>query len=60
MTLQAYLSCPVPVTVEGLCVFDKRAILFGSEGNAKIFSSDTAFDELDVPNRMRTNLPIAV
>ena len=39
VTLQAYLSCPVPVTVEGLCVFDKRAILFGSEGNAKIFSS---------------------
>lgn len=31
VTLQAYLSCPVPVTVEGLCVFDKRAILFGSE-----------------------------
>ena len=29
VTLQAYLSCPVPVTVEGLCVFDKRAILFG-------------------------------
>ena len=38
VTLQAYLSCPVPVTVEGLCVFDKRAILFGSEGHAKIFS----------------------
>ncbi len=33
VTLQAYLSCPAPVTVEGLCVFDKRAILFGSEGN---------------------------
>ncbi len=41
-------------------MFDKRCILFGSEGNAKIFSSDTACDELDVPNRMRTNLPIAV
>ena len=26
VTLQAYLSCPAPVTVEGLCVFDKRAI----------------------------------
>ena len=60
VTLQAYLSCPAPVTVEGLCVFDKRCILFGSEGNAKIFSSDTAFDELDIPGRMRTNLPIAV
>ena len=31
VTLQAYLSCPAPVTVEGLCVFDKRVILFGSE-----------------------------
>lgn len=41
VTLQAYLSCPVPVTVEGLCVFDKRAILFGSEGGAKSFSSDS-------------------
>ena len=60
VTLQAYTSCPAPVTVEGLCVFDKRAILFGSEGNAKIFSSDTVFDELDVPGRVRTNLPVAV
>ena len=38
VTLQAYLSCPAPVTVEGLCVFDKRVILFGSEGSAKVFS----------------------
>ena len=60
VNLQAYLSCPAPVTVEGLCVFDKRVILFGSEGNAKIFSSDTVFDELDVPGRVRTNLPVAV
>ena len=41
-------------------MFDKRCILFGSEGNAKIFSSDTVLDELDVPGRMRTNLPVAV
>ena len=31
VTLQAYLSCPVPVTVEGLCVFDKRAIQAAGE-----------------------------
>ena len=60
VTLQAYTSCPAPVTVEGLCVFDKRVILFGSEGSAKIFSSDTVIDELDIPGRMRTNLPTAV
>ena len=60
VTLQAYLSCPAPVTVEGLCVFDKRAILFGSEGNAKIFSSKMRVGEPDVQRMKRSNLPIAV
>ena len=60
VTLQAYLSCPAPVTVEGLCVFDKRAILFGSEGNAKIFSSKMRVGEPDVQMMKRSNLPIAV
>src|SRR5574344_409905 len=41
VTLQAYLCTPIPVTVEGLCVFDKRVLLFGSEGGAKVYSSDT-------------------
>ena len=30
-------------TVTGLCVFNKRVMLFGSEGSAKIFSSDGSF-----------------
>ena len=60
VTLQAYLSCPVPVTVEGLCVFDKRAILFGSEGNAKIFSSEMRAGEPDPQMMQRSNTPIAV
>ena len=60
VTLQAYLSCPVPVTVEGLCVFDKRAILFGSEGSAKIFSSKFRSGEPDIPMLRRSNLPEAV
>ena len=30
-------------TVTGLCVFNKRVMLFGSEGSAKVFSSDGAF-----------------
>ena len=59
VTLQAYTSCPAPVTVEGLCVFDKRAILFGSEGNAKIFSSQAGCgpDGQRLPN---TTAPVAV
>ena len=60
VTLQAYLSCPAPVTVEGLCVFDKRAILFGSEGSAKIFSSQMAAGGPDPQMMQRANNPIAV
>ena len=60
VTLQAYLGNPIPTTVEGLCVFDKRVILFGSEGNAKIFSSMTREGGPDPQSLQRTNLPIAV
>lgn len=60
VTLQAYLSGPIPVTVEGLCVFDKRTILYGSEGNARIFSSQMRTGEPDIQMMQRSNLPIAV
>ena len=60
VTLQAYLTSPIPVSVEGLCVFDKRAILFGSEGNAKIFSSKAVAGEADLQLMRRGNAPIAV
>lgn len=60
VTLQVYLSSPAPVTVEGLCVFDKRVILFGSEGNAKIFSSELRVGEPDVQSLRRSNNPVAV
>ena len=60
VTLNAYCSCPRPVEVEGLCVFDKRAILFGSEGNAKIFSSKLRIDGLDRQMLEQSNMPVAV
>ena len=60
VTLQAYLSSPAPVSVEGLCVFDKRAILFGSEGSAKIFSSEARTGEPDMQLMRKSNLPVAV
>ncbi len=60
VTLQAYLNNPRPVTVEGLCVFDKRVLLFGSEGNAKIFSSEFREGGPDAQNMRRNNLPTAV
>ena len=45
VTLQVCTGTPRYTEAEGLCVFDKRCILFGSEGNDKIFSSDTVFDD---------------
>lgn len=46
--------------VEGLAYFDKKVILFGSEGNAKIFSSKYAEDECDPQQWRKTNLPHSV
>lgn len=56
VTLQVGTGTPRSTEVEGLCVFDKRCILFGSEGSAKTFSSDTALENIE-PQR---SLPTAV
>lgn len=60
ITAEAFVGAARPVEVTGLAVFDKRVILFGSEGNAKIFTSQTCFDDLDDCAIRRSNLPIAV
>ena len=41
ITAEAFIGAARPIEVCGLAVFDKRAILFGSEGGAKSFSSDS-------------------
>ncbi len=48
VTLDVYTSsnCP-PETVCGLTVFSKKCILYGSEGNVKIFSSEYSEHEAD-------------
>lgn len=60
VTLQVCTGTPRYTEAEGLCVFDKRCILFGSEGNAKIFSSAYREDGPDPQLLRRSNLPIAV
>ncbi len=40
VTLDAFRGVGNPTEVEGLATFDKKVILFGSEGNSKTFSSD--------------------
>ena len=41
ITADAFIGAARTIEVCGLAVFDKRAILFGSEGGAKSFSSDS-------------------
>lgn len=60
ITADAFVGGPRPAEISGLAVFDKRVILFGSEGNAKIFSSAYRPDGADCPMPRRTNLPEAV
>ncbi len=52
---EAYSFANVSNEIVGLSIFDKRVLLFGSEGNAKVFSSadGAGFAE-------RANLPVAV
>lgn len=60
VTLDVFPCNSKPREVEGLVTFDKRIILFGSEGNTKIFSSRFADDALDPQLVRSSNLPVAV
>ncbi len=56
----AFCGVGKPTEVTGLATFDKRVILFGSEGNAKIFSSKTSLTAADEQVMRSANLPMAV
>ncbi|MEG1720522.1 MAG: hypothetical protein RR281_02335, partial [Pseudoflavonifractor sp.] len=60
VTADAFVGAARPVEICGLCVFDKRVILFGSEGTAKIFSSEAALESMDEETIVSRNLPTAV
>ena len=65
VTLEAYKtpigrSCGRSEVVHGIASFNKKVILFGSEGNIKIFSSDFEPNEDDEQNAPTNNLPKAV
>ncbi len=57
ITLDVFTNIGNPTQVEGLATFDKKVILFGSEGNAKIFSSEYKEDEFDKQLRKKSNMP---
>jgi hypothetical protein len=59
ITLDVFTGVSRPTEVEGLATFDKKVILFGSEGNAKIFQSKFKEDEFDPQLWKKTNMPKA-
>ena len=48
-----------PDQVTGLCMSDKKVILYGSEGNVRVFSSDMTVDDYDTQNTSARSLPTA-
>jgi len=60
VTFDAY-STPstTPTSVTGVCVSDKKAILYGSEGNVKVFSSTFVDNDIDTANASYGTMPIA-
>lgn len=50
---------PNPTIVSGISIFSKRVILYGSEGNVKMFSSDAGQDDFDPQNPGGDVLPKA-
>ena len=60
ITADAFIGAVRPVEVYGLAVFDKRAILYGSESSAKVFSSQYNPNGPDVQNLPATSVPQAV
>ena len=58
--LEAFVAPTVmPASVSGLCVFNKKVVLYGSEGNVRIFTSDYVANDTDLQNAASRNLPKA-
>lgn len=60
VTADAFVGAVRPMEICGLCVFDKRVILFGSEASAKIFSSASNYESIDEKSVAKCSLPTAV
>jgi len=60
VTADAFVGVGRPSEISGLATYDKRLILFGSEGNVRIFSSTYAPGNNDIQSRDNTNMPTAV
>ncbi len=46
-----------PTQVNGLSIFNKKVILYGSEGNVKVFTGNCTPDDIEIQNSQCGNLP---
>ena len=60
ITADAFVGAARPGEITGLAVFDKRVILFGSEGSAKVFTSTGKNCGSDIQGLPATTAPTAV
>jgi hypothetical protein len=60
VTVHVFTCVGKPVLVTGLGTFDKRVILFGSEGNSKVYSSRMPLCCADEETVRSANMPTAV
>ncbi len=61
ITLDVYTNVCTPTRVCGLATYNKKVVLFGSEGNSKVFTSQNGTEcDFDLSDWQRTNLPKAV
>ncbi len=61
VTLDVYTNVCTSTRVCGLATYNKKVVLFGSEGNSKVFTSPASGEcEFDPSQWQRTNMPKAV
>lgn len=58
--LDVFTGVGRPTYIEGLATYDKKIILYGSEGNAKIYTSKYKPRDIDVMESVKTNVPRSV
>lgn len=59
ITLDVFAGVGRACKVEGLATFDKKVILYGSEGTTKVFSSTMVSGGADILGKQKSNMPIA-
>ncbi len=60
ITLDVYTGVCTPTKVCGLATYDKKVVLYGSEGNSKVFTSQTGACDFNPADWQKANLPRAV